>query len=302
MGHRDASGGLVGETALDKMGSTKTVPYLVRTIETTSQKESSWHRVYRTHYHEIPSFVRKHLADPASQIPNDLTRNRAAYYLARLGSKKDPSAEAAIPKLVALLDDRDGPCRFCAANALTGFGKDAASALPVIIRLLKTDATKVNYPMFELLEKSEGPETIEAIPTLRANLNRTNAFLQIGCAMVLWKLDHAQADVVRPVVLRLSAGEDPGTRIECASLLWQMDKNPDIVTPILTALLNDDSHPYDYRTMLLLEDMGPESKATKPALSAWLQRNRSTKPAFVVKLADKVMDTIIASEPKAVPQ
>ena len=291
MGTMNSSGKWIGETALNKMKPEKVVPYLVQTIGKKKQPETKLHRIYRHYYNQIPDLARRHLADPALSPQTDLIQMRAAYYLSNLGEKKNLSAIAAIPKLAPFLNDTNAATRFYSAIALSGFGKEASPAMPIIVNLLQTRPENVNDPMFTLLAQ-HAPEAKTAIPPLQKNLRNSSGFIRIECAKTLWKLDQTQVDLIRPVAMEASTNNDEGVRIESASLLWRMDKDPKPVVPILIGLLNDDSRAFDYRAIHLLKSIGPQASNAIPALSDWLKRNRATKARsapFVVETADEAM-------------
>jgi hypothetical protein len=144
--------------------------------------------------------------------------------------------------------------------------------------------------MLSVLEKC-GPGAKSTIPTLKNCLASTNGHLAIQCARTLWALDPAHAELARPVANRLCAAKDAGIRIESASLLWRIDEDPAPVVPVLVGLLNEDDHPYDYRTVLLLKQIGPGAKDAIPALTAWLNRTKRNE-AFMLKAAAEALDAM----------
>jgi len=271
--------------ALDKLGPDKTAPYLAKAIGQKPQRENFWRKSYRRNYDKLPAFLKKRLQPPTVTRPSRIqyTRSRIAYYLQALGRNQPAAAAAAVPGLASLLDDSDSDVRFCAGLALMGFGTNATLAVPAISKLLETHPEKVNDPMMQMLG-SCGPVAKATIPTLIKCLESTNVHLRMNCAKTLWQLDHSHSEVVRPVVRELSSGQDTGVRIEAASLLWAMDKDPAVVVPTLISLLKDDDEAYDFRTIRLLQQIGPGAKEAIPTLSDWLQRNPGAE-AFVTNAA-----------------
>lgn len=301
LGMRGPDGSMVGESVLDKMDPAKISPYLVRAIGAKEQPESKWHRFYRQHYSQLPGFFRRRRSEP--QGPDDMhrttqyIRRQAAYYLTGLAKKKAVSAKEIVPRLVPLLDDAEWIVRFSAGQALTGFGKEAGPAVPKIMELLKNHPDKIHDIMLVVLEKC-GPEARAAIPVLQECVKSAGPNLRICCARTLWTLDHAQADLVGPIARELSSEKDAGARIEAASLLWRMDKDPAPVVPVLIGLLKDDPHPFNFRVILLLKQTGPGAADAVPALSDWLDRNQISSartPDFVIKAANEALAAMSAT-------
>jgi hypothetical protein len=169
--------------------------------------------------------------------------------------------------------------RLSASTALSRFGSNAVPAIPVIERLINKDPEKVHGIMLRVLEQC-GPEARRAIPTLRMSAATGERHLSIHCARTLWSVDPSQADFVRPIARRLSEAQDPGIQIESADLLWRMDKDPAPVVPILVRLLKREKNPYDYRTVLLLREIGPGARDAIPALNEQLKRSRRRESFF----------------------
>lgn len=286
------------EAALDKLGPEKTIPYLLRTIAGKDLEGSGWQRFYGRHYSKIPALLRQRL--PALQPAQtreriEFIQSRAADYLVHLADKHPSSAGIAVPQLVPLIESSNWSTRFSAGIALSGFGSNAAPAVPVIEKLLKNNPEKIHDTMLNVLERC-GPEAKRTIPTLKNCLGSSNGLLSIQCARTLWRLDPSQADLVRPVGTRWSAGKDAGLRIESASLLWRIDKDPAPVMPVLVGLLNEDDHPFDYRTILLLKQIGPGASNAIPALTEMLNR-KPRKEAFVLKAADEALQAMSGATP-----
>jgi len=275
-------------TALDKLGTEKTIPYLLRVIAGKDLEGSARQRFYRRHFNKIPAFLRQRLPAPQpapSPGTTESIQTRAGYYLAQLANKHPSSAAKAIPDLVSLLESTNRITRFSAGIALSGFGSNAAPAVPVIEKLLRYDPEKIHDVMLTVLEKC-GPKGKTAIPTLKDCLSSTNGHLAIPCARTLWAMDPSYAELVRPVATKFSTAEDAGTRIESASLLWRIDTNPAPVVPVLIGLLNEDDHPFDYRTFLLLKRIGPGASNAIPALTERLKRTKRKEEYFLKAAAD----------------
>lgn len=281
------------EAALDKLGPKRTLPYLLRTMAGKVQTGSGWQGYYRRHYSKIPAFLRQRLPtpQPAPTLGSiEFVQSRTGYYVAHLANKHPTLAETAVPRLVPLLECSNRIARFSAGIALSGFGSNAAPAVPVIEKLLRNNPEKIHDITLTVLEKC-GPKAIATIPTLKNCLGSTNDHLAIPCARTLWALDPSLADLVRPVAKRLSAAKDAGIRIESASLLWRIDMDPAPVVPVLIGLLNEDEHPFDYRAVLLLKRIGPGARDAIPALTARLSRTKR-KEAYFLKTAAEALDAM----------
>ena len=277
------------EAALDKLGPERTIPYLLRALRGKYQPVSGWQRFYARHYAKIPTFLRKRLAAPLPGLAHarvDRVQVHAAYYLVHLAEHHPSEARMAVSQLVPLLEHSDGNTRFSAGIALSGFGSNAAPAIPAIENLLLSNPGKIHDIMLIVLEKC-GPQAKRTIPALQQYLGSATGHSRIQCAKTLWRLDSSQADFVRPVAHKLSAAKDPRTRLECASLLWRMDKDAALVVPILIGLLKENYQPFDFRTLLLLKQIGPAARDAIPALAERL--NRTDRESSFRSLAEEAL-------------
>jgi HEAT repeat protein len=68
-----------------------------------------------------------------SEAAAPLTRNSAAYSIARMG----PAAKAAVPALIRALDDPEAAVRFPVCIALREIGPDAKDAVPALMETLE---------------------------------------------------------------------------------------------------------------------------------------------------------------------
>jgi len=284
------------EAALDKLGPEKSLGYLMRSIRGEVQQKPKWHRLYDRHYSQLPKLLRQRLPAPLPGPSRDrieFAQSRAAYYLIHLADTHLSSVRIAIPELVSLLENSNHNTRFSAGIALSGFGTNAAPAIPVIENLLNEHPEKIHDIMLRLMEKC-GPGAARALPTLGNCLASSNGLISIGCARTLWRLDPSQAALVRPVARKWTEAKDAGVRIESASLLWRMDRNPLPVVPVLIQLLKEDDHPFDYRSILLLKEIGPGATNAIPVLSERLKRKPRNEP-FFLKAADEALQAMGAS-------
>jgi hypothetical protein len=74
-----------------------------------------------------------------------------------------------------------------------------------------------------------------------------------------------------------------------------MDKDPDVVVPLLIGLLQDKDTAFDYRTILMLKAIGPKAKSAIPALTEWL-RNNSHVSSFITNAAVQAIERMEASQ------
>jgi hypothetical protein len=209
---------------LKKVGPTDTVQFLAKKL---GRKEPGWHTFYRTHYSQLPGFIRHRLQPPryaayAERVATERARIKIAEYIAWLAREFPDETKGTVPKLVSLLPDSNVSVRFAAGLALSGFGTNAAPAVPVIGRLLDTEPQKVTDEMLLVLENC-GPAALATIPALRSSLASPNAHQRICCARTLWLLDKSQADTVRRLAKTLLAESDADVRTEAARLLSRID-------------------------------------------------------------------------------
>jgi hypothetical protein len=285
------------KTALEKLGPKAAAPYLVKAIGWETNRTVGWQNWYSRIYSSVPGSLRQRLPAPAAKKqPQEIQQARmsASYCLGGLAGKNAEWAKYSLPGLADLLRRTNAEIRFTASIALTGFGSNAAPIVPVIGEILKTRPAQVNDPMMNTLGQCPVPgKTL--IPVLRNCLMDTNSPWQMSMARTLWVLDHGEADFVRPIAQRFSTSPDAGNRIEAATLLWRMDKDPDVVVPLLIGLLQDKDTAFDYRTILMLKAIGPKAKSAIPALTEWL-RNNSHVSSFITNAAVQAIERMEASQ------
>ena len=287
----DTTSGSDSYAALDKLGPEATIPYLLRVIAGKDLEGSARQRFYRRHFNKIPAFLRQRLPAPQpAPTPgtSEYIQTRAGYYLVQLANKHPSSAAMIIPQIIPLLESTNRIARFSAGIALSGFGSNAAPAVPVIEKLLRNDPEKIRDIMLTILEKC-GSKGKAAIPTLKNCLSSTNGHLAMPCARTLWAMDPSYADLVRSVATKFSTEEDAGIRVESAVLLWRIDMDPAPVVPILIALLNENDHPFDYRAILLLKRIGTGASNAIPALTEHLNRTKRKEEFFLKAAADAMV-------------
>jgi HEAT repeat protein len=222
--------------------------------------------------------------------------------LATVAKKHGPATRGAVSELVPLLKSSVFETRFGAAAALSGFGTNAAPAIPVIERILSNTPEKFHDIMLHVLE-SCGAEARRAIPTLRRCLSHSNSTLRIQAARTLWRVDSSQRDAARMVARELSVANSPGTRIDAASLLWEIDKDPGPVVPVLIGLLKESEHPFAYRTIRLLKQIGPGAREAIPALEAHLKISTRNESYFLKAAEDALsaMSSAASNAPTGSP-
>jgi hypothetical protein len=123
---------------------------------------------------------------------------------------------------------------------------------------------------------------------LKGLLSKTNNPYRFGIARTLWELDPSEANTVRAIVQPYKISRKAGDRIDAASLLWRMDRDPDEVLPTLISLLKDDDTVFDHRTIQLLKQIGPGARDAIPALTEWVAKSADAEP-FIINNARLVL-------------
>jgi HEAT repeat protein len=175
------------------------------------------------------------------------TRRQAALTLGRLG----PHATEAVPVLIKLLDDDEGPAanspRLWAIKALALFGPAARDAVPPLAKILDDSAAEsvVRLSVIEALWRI-GPAHPQTIPLLLRRVQspvstETERELQLAAVEALGAIG-SPANAAVPALVRLLDHPDEHLRREAVTALGRMNTAAEItVEPLLNSLASDES-------------------------------------------------------------
>jgi HEAT repeat protein len=148
-----------------------------------------------------------------------------------------PPAEGAIPYLVPLLRDRDGPTRFFVLFDLWAMGPAASVAIPDVMRSLKDPDKGVRLKAMAVLGVC-GPAARVAVPELAVALKSTDSEVANQTALALANIDPSH-DGLLPILIPLL--DNPDLRQNAVQALDQMGANARSAAPALVHLIATDT-------------------------------------------------------------
>ncbi len=214
--------------ALQHVG-TNALPYAVRNL---ALNDSSWRSNYARLQASLPGLLQGVFRKPkpllrevdgtslfigigTNSIPHAIallkhkspTVRRAAASSFKELRRFSPAAEQAIPALIGALGDTDRRVRSNAALSLEAMGAAASGAVPALTQMVAHVGTgaESNY-LFSVRAVASsalgniGPAASNALPTLRAALHESNAYLRGQSAVAIWRIS-GDVDTTLPVLL-----------------------------------------------------------------------------------------------------
>ena len=178
------------------------------------------------------------------------------YDLCNLG----PSAKVAIPYLLPLLRDRDGPIRSDVLADLAAMGPAACVAIPDAMRSLKDPDNNVRLKATAVLGAC-GPAAKDAVPELADALKSTDQGAAQQAALALANIDPSH-DGLLPVLTQMldPSSNDPAPRQNAVQALNQMGSYARPAVPALIHLIATDTDTDD------ADDKASEREAQVAAL------------------------------------
>jgi HEAT repeat protein len=168
-----------------------------------------------------------------------------------------PAAHSAVPALMAAMnfqrEDEGGWDFGGVIGALGAIGPAAKEAVPALIAVFERDP-RDRYAAIDALGNI-GPEAKAAAPLLAKALKSSGAWDQVRIALALWKIDR-QPDIVVPVLVDLLSDKKTSQSAHEASR--QVPPYPGEMVPAIQALA----------------EIGPAAKNALPALRAALNDGR----------------------------
>jgi hypothetical protein len=178
--------------------------------------------------------------------PEHPSRMAAAYGLRRVG----PAARAAVPRLLAAVEDEDDEVSFLAVQAMFRVDPDALAAhsrearrtdVPGLVGQLASPHVRVRRRAAVRLEEL-GDKGQPALPALRRTLADPDERVRLWAAEAVLKIaPEAHADVV-PALAALLAGRDNFHRAMAANRLGDLGARARPAVPALLRLLADPEH------------------------------------------------------------
>jgi HEAT repeat protein len=210
-----------------------------------------------------PIFADKGLREWIKQLQSKdiYKRGEALRALAALG----PRARAAVPALRKALTDEDPFVCFHAGVALGEIGPNARSAIPALMANFRHKNMWVHGGAAIALGQLGGV----AVPDLLRVVEGKDQAARSSAIFVLEKIG-PEAKAAVPALKRLLKHRSVTLRIEAASALWRITKDPAAVPPLRAALENKDPL-ICANAARGLGKIGPDAKDAVPALAAVLK-------------------------------
>jgi HEAT repeat protein len=171
-----------------------------------------------------------------AKVFNSVDRDKLPQILNNLCGLGAP-AEGAIPYLLPLLRDRDGPTRFFVLFDLWAMGPAASVAIPDVMRSLKDPDKGVRLKAMAVLGVC-GPAARVAVPELAVALKSTDSEVANQAALALANIDPSH-DGLLPILIPLL--DNPDLRQNAVQALDQMGANARSAAPALAHLIATDT-------------------------------------------------------------
>lgn len=203
---------------------------------------------------------------PTAPVDHEL-RRAAIEVLGLLG----PSASAATPVLMRLLDDPDEHVRREAAASLGKLGPLAGSAAPALVECMAFDESAAVQDAAALALQQMGASISAEVllPLLAAE----DAELRRRAATIFGAWHHAAApwlSTLRP----LWDDPDPAVRLAALEAAWNIERAGDAIAPRLASLIGEDDRHLRRQAVALLDRMGDAADTARPVLERLLDDPR----------------------------
>ncbi|NNG04123.1 MAG: hypothetical protein HKM95_08475 [Inquilinus sp.] len=227
----------------------------------------SFHRRYQ-HNERIaeigPDQVDILSASIASDSPE--IRRRALWIVKAIG----PSAEGAMPAVIAALDDQDVRVRSAAIRALYRFPEHTRRASPILLELL-TDPRTSRHVSIVLYEN--GVDVRQAVPALTGALAHPSPEVRWNAAHVIRRLG-SNAHAAGEALIGLLSDEESSVRFHAARALQRVPANPTHAVPALMRLMAESDAQTRTEIAQALGQFGRGALAAAPLLTEALGDDR----------------------------
>jgi HEAT repeat protein len=148
--------------------------------------------------------------------------------LGRIGTE----AEAAIPKLVSLVGNREH-----SASALSALSLMGEAAVPSLIELYRNGSGSRFFIAKALMK--QGVNAAAAVPWLRKDLGSEKTGVVVVAAMTLGSIGVPAKPAVEELLALIRNSKDPHVRVRVAEAVWRLDRNTNVVAPIMIEELSN---------------------------------------------------------------
>jgi HEAT repeat protein len=185
--------------------------------------------------------------------------------------------------LTRAMDDLNVEVRCEAAVALFRINPQHERPIKLLMQLLRSSRPATRDDQMPGVEREQrevitalgriGPSASVAVPMLIPYLDRDD--LEWAVIEALKAMGPAARPAL-PAVQKLLQSSHPWSRFRAATLLWSIERNPDIVVPVLAESLKDSNHWTRLMAAEALAQIGPSAQSAVPALRALLDDDDPT--------------------------
>jgi HEAT repeat protein len=213
--------------------------------------------------------------DQAAAVAKRDSNRVVAVALTRIGSE-------AVGPVADLLKDAEKSsfARWQAAAVLSGLGRKAKSALPVLEAMLKDEFPPIAIESACAFVRAGG-EVSKALPVLNQGLQHESPFLVWHTLSAVERIGPRAKDTV-PLLTKVLAHKEPEIRVKAAQALAVMGPAAGPAVPALAKLLQQAEPRERLMIAVVLERLGPDARAALPALIERLKDLEPTSPNPVV--------------------
>lgn len=218
------------------------------------------------------------LAAQETKAPSERGQSPAATAADTKPGDAEPDAKPLpldIPKAVELLRSKDRKARGKAVRQLYEAGPKAKAAVPGILAVLNEEDIEAHTDLFFVLE-AIGPDAKPAIPYLLTGIKHENFHVRYLACRALAGIGPESREAI-PQLLTMLEKEVASVRKHAALALGKIgrDQAPEIVEPLL-GRLDDTLHPVRAAAIEALSLVGKNGDAAVPRLKEVVANKRST--------------------------
>jgi HEAT repeat protein len=209
-------------------------------------------------------------------------RWQAAATLSGLGRHAKP----ALPVLEAMLKDPFPPIAIESACAFARAGGDISKALPILEQGLKHESPFLIWHTAAAVERI-GPRAQETVPLLTRLLGHKEAEIRVKAAQALSAMGPAAAPAV-PAMAKLLLQPDPQERFAIAVTLERLGPEARAALPALVQCLKDLESVSPHPVLVAIGNIGPDAKSAVPALVELLKQKDTTLQREVIETLGRI--------------
>jgi len=190
-------------------------------------------------------------------------RFKAAIALWKVGRQ----GTEAVPALREELQDSKSGSRQQAIQIVTEIGPDAALLSPQLVTALADKIARIRESAADALEQI-GPG---AAPALAEGLSHSDAKIRLQCATILRHLSPSAAQAGTQKLTAALKDEVGQVRLAAAGALWRLDRQGDLIAPVLLSLLDENDKAVRKEAAELLCAIRPRPKEATLGFSILLK-------------------------------